>query len=109
MDLETIALVIVAVAAIVFLALVGFVAYVIFRYRPSVMGTLGLLAGTAWVASPVDLLPEALLGPLGLTDDVAVIATIVWYASQLARRRGLSQQHRELPPQNDQPGRIRDF
>lgn len=30
-------------------------------------------AALAYVLSPVDLLPEALLGPLGLADDVAVV------------------------------------
>jgi uncharacterized membrane protein YkvA (DUF1232 family) len=85
-DLKTVALVILGVAAFVFLLLIAFVVYIVVRYRPSIMGILGLLAGTAWVASPVDPLPEALLGPLGLTDDLAVIAAMGWYALQLARR-----------------------
>lgn len=39
-----------------------------------------LTAAAAYVASPVDLLPEALLGVVGLADDAAVLT---WLASSL--------------------------
>lgn len=43
---------------------------------------LGLLAGAAaYVVSPVDLLPEALVGVIGLADDAVVLA---WLAKTLA-------------------------
>jgi uncharacterized membrane protein YkvA (DUF1232 family) len=35
------------------------------------------MLGVAYVLSPVDLLPEFLLGPLGLVDDVLVLAATV--------------------------------
>lgn len=41
-----------------------------------------LTAAAAYVASPVDLLPEALLGVVGLADDAAVLS---WLASTLVR------------------------
>ncbi|RNI20348.1 DUF1232 domain-containing protein [Flexivirga caeni] len=45
-------------------------------------GHLALLAGAAaYVVSPVDLLPEALVGVIGLADDAVVLA---WLATALA-------------------------
>lgn len=41
-----------------------------------------LTAAAAYVVSPVDLLPEALLGILGLADDALVIS---WFATTLVR------------------------
>lgn len=46
----------------------------------SVLRLAGLAAATAYVVSPVDLLPEALLGVFGLVDDTFVMA---WLASTL--------------------------
>ena len=51
------------------------------EYTGTSMAKLGLLvAGTAYVASPVDLLPEALLGVVGLADDAMVLG---WVATTL--------------------------
>lgn len=36
-----------------------------------------LLAGIAYFVSPIDLLPEAFLGPIGYLDDIAVTAYIL--------------------------------
>jgi len=36
-----------------------------------------LIAGIAYFISPIDLLPEAFLGPIGYLDDIAVAAYIV--------------------------------
>ncbi len=36
-----------------------------------------LLAGIAYFISPIDLLPEAFLGPVGYLDDIAVAAYIL--------------------------------
>lgn len=38
---------------------------------------LTLAAAVAYVVSPVDVLPEALLGPLGLADDAFVVSWLV--------------------------------
>ena len=51
------------------------------EYTGTSLARLGLIvAGTAYVASPVDLLPEALLGVLGLADDAMVLG---WVATTL--------------------------
>lgn len=50
-------------------------------YAGTSMVRLGLLlAGAAYVASPVDLLPEGVLGILGLADDAMVLG---WVATTL--------------------------
>lgn len=51
------------------------------EYTGTSMGKLGLVAaGAAYVVSPVDLLPEAVLGVLGLADDAMVLG---WVATTL--------------------------
>lgn len=35
------------------------------------------VAGAAYLISPIDLMPAVLLGPLGLVDDLLVIATVL--------------------------------
>ncbi len=56
-----------------------------------------LVAGVLvlYVVSPVDFFPEAILGPLGLPDDV--IAVLVVVAATVNRFRELRNQ-RDLPP-----------
>lgn len=43
------------------------------------------LAGAAYVASPLDFVPEALLGPLGLGDDGLVAVAVIMYLLSSAR------------------------
>lgn len=46
-----------------------------------------LVIAAVYVLSPVDVVPEVLLGPLGLTDDVvalALIAKLGWSATRPA-------------------------
>ncbi|GGL43548.1 hypothetical protein GCM10012283_27650 [Phycicoccus endophyticus] len=51
------------------------------QYRGTSLGKLALVAaGTAYVVSPVDLLPEGVLGVLGLADDAMVLG---WVATTL--------------------------
>lgn len=51
------------------------------EYTGTSMVTLGLVvAGTAYVVSPIDLLPEGVLGVLGLADDAMVLG---WVATTL--------------------------
>lgn len=53
------------------------------KYHGAGAGQLAMLtAAAAYVASPVDLLPEALLGVVGLADDAVVIT---WFAGTLVR------------------------
>lgn len=48
---------------------------------------LTFLLAVVYVVSPVDVLPELLLGPFGLVDDAAAIAVIVMLLKQFTRAR----------------------
>lgn len=46
-----------------------------------------LVVAVVYILSPVDVIPEVLLGPLGLTDDVvalALVAKLGWSATRPA-------------------------
>jgi uncharacterized membrane protein YkvA (DUF1232 family) len=40
-----------------------------------------------YLVSPIDLVPEAILGPLGLVDDAGVVAAVVLFVYKLVRAR----------------------
>lgn len=49
---------------------------------------IAVIGGLAYLVSPVDLIPERTLGPLGLADDVAVLCFVLKYAQpEIARYR----------------------
>lgn len=54
------------------------------------------LAALAYVASPIDLLPD--VSPLGLLDDLLVIAATAWWLREQWRRRPRPQPRRTPPP-----------
>ena len=62
-DLLTLVLVLLGVLALLGVAIIGFVMW---RYRIPPRGLIAMIGALVYLASPVDLLPEALLGPLGL-------------------------------------------
>lgn len=47
----------------------------------------------AYFVSPVDLLPEAILGPIGLTDDVAVACLALHAVLADERHRAIAREH----------------
>lgn len=57
---------------------------------------LAIAAAVLWLVSPIDPLPETLLGPVGLLDDVAVLVALVRYVLDQVQqpRAGASVQHR---------------
>lgn len=69
--------------------MVGALVYVVFKYRVPLKGLMALGAAIAYVLSPVDVAPEAILGPLGLVDDVGVFSAAFLYARQLGQARRL--------------------
>jgi len=46
---------------------------------------LAIAAAVLWLLSPLDPLPEALFGPVGLLDDVAVLVALVRYVLDQAQ------------------------
>lgn len=49
----------------------------LFDRRVSIWSKLAVLASVGYIISPLDFIPEGLLGPLGLTDDVGVLGILI--------------------------------
>ena len=54
------------------------------RRTPGWSKALFIVLAGLYLLSPIDLIPEALLGPLGLADDLVVIPFLAWLATQAA-------------------------
>jgi uncharacterized membrane protein YkvA (DUF1232 family) len=73
------------------------------RYRQLTRGRLALLVlAVAYIVSPVDLVPELVLGPIGLIDDGAVA---LWLAGVLLveSERFIDWERAGRPPVVDSP------
>ncbi|WP_139979985.1 YkvA family protein [Nocardioides litoris] len=103
-DFFTAVLVVLGVGLVVGLAVIGFVMW---RYRIPPRGLVAMVGALVYLVSPVDVLPEVVLGPLGLVDDAGVVTVVaVWvYKLVQARRmlegsgiRGRRSRPGEVPP-----------
>jgi uncharacterized membrane protein YkvA (DUF1232 family) len=75
---------IVGVLALLVTMVVG---YLMWRYRIPPRGLVAMGAAAVYLISPIDLLPEAILGPLGLVDDAGVVAAVVLFVYKLVKAR----------------------
>jgi uncharacterized membrane protein YkvA (DUF1232 family) len=75
---------IVGVLALLVTLVVG---YLMWRYRIPPRGLVAMGAAALYLISPIDLLPEAILGPLGLVDDAGVVAAVVLFVYKLVKAR----------------------
>ncbi|CAN7491872.1 DUF1232 domain-containing protein [Knoellia sp. LjRoot47] len=83
-DVVRTVLIAVAVLLGLFLAVVGLLMW---RYRIPPRGVVALATAGFYLVVPVDVIPEALVGPLGLVDDAGVVGVAVLVALRLARAR----------------------
>ena len=79
-DLLTVVLVLLAVLTLVGLAVIGFVMW---RYRIPPRGLIAMIGSLAYLASPVDVLPEVILGPIGLLDDAGAATAAAVFVYKL--------------------------
>jgi hypothetical protein len=63
------------------------VGYLMWRYRIPPRGLFAMGAAALYLISPIDLLPEAILGPLGLVDDAGVLAAVALFVYKLVKAR----------------------
>ena len=77
-------LVAVGVLVVLGLAVVGFLMW---RFRIPPRGLAAMLGALFYLAVPVDVVPEALLGPLGLVDDTGVVAAFAIWVYKLVKAR----------------------
>jgi uncharacterized membrane protein YkvA (DUF1232 family) len=85
-DLLTLVLVLLGVLALLGVAVIGFVMW---RYRIPPRGLIAMIGALVYLVSPVDVLPEVMLGPLGLLDDAgaATAAAVFVYKLVTVKRR----------------------
>lgn len=89
MDLSdplTVVLLVIGMAALLGVAVIGFVMW---RYRIPPRGLVAMIGALVYLASPVDVLPEVLLGPIGLLDDAgaATAAAVFVYKLVTIKKR----------------------
>ena len=85
-DLLTLVLVLLGVLTLLGVAVVGFVMW---RYRIPPRGLIAMIGALIYLVSPIDLLPEAMLGPFGLLDDAgaATAAAVFVYKLVTVKKR----------------------
>lgn len=77
-------LVVVGVLVALGVAVIGFVMW---RYQVPPRGLVAMLGALLYLASPVDVLPEVVLGPLGLVDDAGVVTGVAFFVYKLVTAR----------------------
>ena len=85
-DLLTVLLVLLGVLALLGVAVIGFVMW---RYRIPPRGLIAMIGALVYLVSPVDVLPEVMLGPLGFLDDAGAVtaAAVFVYKLVTVKRR----------------------
>jgi uncharacterized membrane protein YkvA (DUF1232 family) len=85
-DLLTLVLMLLGVLALLGVAVIGFVMW---RYRIPPSGLIAMIGALVYLASPVDVLPEVMLGPFGLLDDAGAVtaAAVFVYKLVTVKRR----------------------
>ncbi len=83
-DLVVWTLVVVGGLALVGLALIGLVMW---RYKIPPRGLAAMLGALFYLVLPVDVVPEVLLGPLGLVDDAGIVTGVAIWVYKLAKAR----------------------
>jgi uncharacterized membrane protein YkvA (DUF1232 family) len=85
-DLAALVLVVLGVLAMLGVVVIGFVMW---RYRIPPRGLIAMIGALIYLASPVDVLPEVMLGPIGLLDDAGAVtaAAVFVYKLVTVKRR----------------------
>jgi uncharacterized membrane protein YkvA (DUF1232 family) len=83
-DLVVATLVVVGALLVVGLAVIGFVMW---RYKIPPRGVVAMFGALFYLVLPIDVLPEALLGPLGLVDDAGVVTVVTIWVYKLVKAR----------------------
>ncbi len=79
-DLVTVVIVLLGVLVLLGVAVIGFVMW---RYRIPPRGLVAMIGALVYLASPVDVLPEVMLGPLGLFDDAGAVTAAAVFVYKL--------------------------
>ena len=85
-ELLTLVLTLLGVLALLVVAVIGFAMW---RYRIPPSGLIAMICALVYLVSPIDVLPEAMLGPFGLLDDAGAVtaAAVFVYKLVTVKRR----------------------
>src|SRR3954451_3305572 len=72
----TILLVLIAALLLIVVGTLAVMIFVIYRYRVPLRGIAAMAGAFIYLVSPVDVAPEAVLGPFGLVDDAGVLTAV---------------------------------
>ena len=89
MDVSDLLTVVLVVLGVLGLLGVGVIGFVMWRYRIPPRGLVAMIGALVYLVSPVDVLPEVMLGPIGLLDDAgaATAAAVFVYKLVTVKRR----------------------
>jgi uncharacterized membrane protein YkvA (DUF1232 family) len=75
-------LIVVGVLALLVVLVIG---YVMWRFRLPPRGLIAMGTAAVYLISPIDVVPEAIFGPIGLVDDAGVTAAVVLFVYKLVK------------------------
>ena len=87
MDLSDLLVAVLVALGVLVLIGVVIVGFVMWRYRVPPRGVVAMVSALVYLASPVDVLPEAILGPLGLVDDAGVVTGVAIFVYKIVQAR----------------------
>jgi uncharacterized membrane protein YkvA (DUF1232 family) len=79
-DLLTLVLMLLGVLALLGVAFIG---SIMWRYRIPPGGLIAMIGALVYLVSPVDVLPEVMLGPFGLLDDAGAVTAAAVFVYKL--------------------------
>ena len=83
-DVVVATLVVVGFLVVVGLALIG---VVMWRFKIPPRGVVAMFGALFYLVLPLDVVPEALVGPLGLVDDAGILTVVAIWVYKLATAR----------------------
>jgi uncharacterized membrane protein YkvA (DUF1232 family) len=91
MDLSDLFRAVVIVLGVLVLVGAAVIGFVMWRFRVPPRGVVAMVVALFYLATPVDVVPEAVLGPLGLVDDAGVVTGVAVLVYRLVRARAALQ------------------
>ena len=87
MDLSDLFLAIAITLGVLVLFGAAVIGFVMWRFKVPPRGVVAMVTALAYVATPIDVIPEAILGPVGLIDDAGVVTGVAFFVYRLIRAR----------------------
>lgn len=66
---------------------IAVIVFLMWRFKIPPRGVVAMFAALFYLALPLDVLPEAVLGPIGMIDDTGVVAVVGLWVYKLVKAR----------------------